>query len=294
VVVCLPILTQPGVIKKALQAGKHVFSEKPIAGDVATAQELVDWHASLARAPLWGVAENFRFVKGLVAAADKVKEIGGDLVGFHLVQATLIAENNPFWLVDCTLRSSSPSVRSTGMLMRNRTGRKVPKYQGGFLLDGGIHNIAGLRLLLTAAGQEVAQVSCVSSLLKERLLPVDTVRAVAKATNGAGGIITMSYGTDFKNVTEIEVITTNGRVTWTPGGGVQAVWISDSGMRQEDSLGIEMDHGVLAEFEAFAESVETRALNPRQSPEEGLKDLRLLEALLRSGEEEAAVKKVGR
>lgn len=136
------------------------------------------------------------------------------------------------------------------------------------------------------------KVACVSSLLKERLLPVDTVRAVATSTNGATGTLTMSYGTDFKNVTEIEVITTNGRVTWSPSNGVETVRRSETGDDVRDTLNIDMNQGVLAEFEAFAESVELGRINERQSPEEGLKDLVLLEALLRSGEEGAAVKTV--
>ena len=40
----LPILVQPDFIKKALSAGKHVLAEKPIAKDVATATELLDWY----------------------------------------------------------------------------------------------------------------------------------------------------------------------------------------------------------------------------------------------------------
>ena len=147
-------------------------------------------------------------------------------------------------------------------------------------------------MLLTAAGQEVSKVACFSSLLKERLLPIDTVRAVATVQSGASGMISMSFGTEFKTVTEIEVTTTNGQVTWAPKNGVKTVRRLESGEEKEEHEKIEMNQGVLAEFEAFAQSVEAGKIDPRQSPEEGLKDLRLLEALFRSGEDGAAVKSV--
>ncbi len=101
VIVCLPILTQPEVIKKALQAGKHVLSEKPIAGDAAAAEALTKWHVALPGAPIWAVAENFRFMKTLEMAADTIKEIGGELVTFHLSSSTLVKEDNRFWNTEC-------------------------------------------------------------------------------------------------------------------------------------------------------------------------------------------------
>ncbi|KFG77813.1 NAD-binding Rossmann fold oxidoreductase family protein, partial [Metarhizium anisopliae] len=48
VIVALPIVSQPAYVRAALAAGKHVLAEKPIAADVATAQDLIAFHESLA------------------------------------------------------------------------------------------------------------------------------------------------------------------------------------------------------------------------------------------------------
>jgi len=101
VVVCLPILTQPEIIKKALSAGKHVLSEKPIAGDVATAEALIEWHKSQAGSSIWAVAENFRFIPSANKASVKIKEIGGDLVTFHLKMYSSIKEDNKYFNTEC-------------------------------------------------------------------------------------------------------------------------------------------------------------------------------------------------
>jgi predicted dehydrogenase len=63
----LPILVQPEYIKKALLAEKHVFSEKAIAKDYATAKGLIDWyHNSIdSKSVFWGVAKNYRFIDSL-------------------------------------------------------------------------------------------------------------------------------------------------------------------------------------------------------------------------------------
>jgi predicted dehydrogenase len=46
VIIALPILSQPEFIEAALAAGKHVLSEKPIAGDLKRADSLIKYYKS--------------------------------------------------------------------------------------------------------------------------------------------------------------------------------------------------------------------------------------------------------
>lgn len=63
VIVILPITKQPEVVLKALAAGKHVLSEKPITKDVAMGIDLVRRYVSEYRPKglVWRVAENYEY-----------------------------------------------------------------------------------------------------------------------------------------------------------------------------------------------------------------------------------------
>ncbi|KAL2264564.1 hypothetical protein VTJ83DRAFT_7074 [Remersonia thermophila] len=279
VIVALPIAHQPRVVERALRAGKHVLSEKPVAGDAAEGKRLVERYEALlplpspspspslppsGGRPLWGVAENYRFMDSARYAAQRAREIGGRLVAFRLMRYGFVAEGNKYFATEW---------------------RKIPDYQGGFLLDGGVHFVAALRLLLNAVGEEIAQVAGFSALLEQRLLPVDTVHAVAVTRRGVAGTVAMSFGTEFKAGTEVELVTTNGAVLWTPDEVSTVARSKDGSGREQATRRFVYSTGVANEVAAFASAIETGVLEKGLSPREALKDLEVVQGLLMSGAE---------
>ncbi|VBB80435.1 Putative Oxidoreductase [Podospora comata] len=268
--VALPILAQPEVIKAALKAGKHVLSEKPVAADVKGARELIKWYETelpAEKKPLWGVAENFRYMKSLVFAGEEVKRIGGRVVSFKLEKFGWVAEDNKYF---------------------NTQWRKVPDYQGGFLLDGGVHFVAALRYLLGASGQELSKVTAYTALLEKRLQPLDTIHGVASTKQGVNGSIVLSFGTEFKNGTDLEIITTNGTVSWSP---TEVKTVTKEGESKKE---FEYSSGVGEEVAVFARAIKagTEKVDGLQTPEEAFRDLEVLEGLLESGSGGAKVKEM--
>ena len=75
VIVVLPITLQPGIVLKALAAGKHVISEKPVAPDVASGLKLIATYEAeyKPKGLVWRVAENWEVEPGYTTAAQAIR-----------------------------------------------------------------------------------------------------------------------------------------------------------------------------------------------------------------------------
>jgi glucose-fructose oxidoreductase len=89
---------QPEFIRKALLAGKHVLSEKPIAKDIATAQELLQWYQTNIDTSkiFWSVGENFRYLTKFIFAAEQVRTLG-KVLNFRVNVHNLVKADNKYY-----------------------------------------------------------------------------------------------------------------------------------------------------------------------------------------------------
>jgi predicted dehydrogenase len=251
-------LVQPEYIKKALAAGKHVLAEKPIAKDVATAKDLIQWTQNPSNTKArYSVAENFRFLESFLYGAEQLSSLGRILT-FRARVCNFVAPGGKYY---------------------ETAWRKTPEYQGGFLLDGGVHFIAATRLLLQGGGEAPAKVSAFTAQLQQHLPPVDTLHATIQLGNGSSGTLSISFGTTDKG-SEYVVAAEKGTVHISRG----KVVLTRDGKDEVKEFPNE-GNGVKQEIAAWAQSLEKDEADPAQSPEEALKDLQVLEAALRSGEQ---------
>lgn len=141
-------------------------------------------------------------------------------------------------------------------------------------MDGGVHMVAGLRLILGST-EHMTVVSAQTQLLKDYLPPADTVDAVVSTASGATGVISLSWGSDFTD-NIFEFACEKGVVT------MHFDSVTVNGVEHH----IEFDgKGVGPEVAEFATSiVNGGSVAKRQSPEEALADLEVLEQMLQSGE----------
>lgn len=149
--------------------------------------------------------------------------------------------------------------------------RKNPTHQGGFLLDGGVHYMAGIRRLLEAQpGNEIAQVSAFTVQNRDYLPPVDTANAVFKTRSGATGGFQISVASSASaNEWSVEcekgwVKIENSKVTVSRDGKVEVVDVPNERT------------GVPPEVRAWGEALSQGTVRKEQEPETALADLELV------------------
>jgi len=119
---------------------------------------------------VWSVAENYRYIPSIVKASEAVKagRIGRILLS-QFNQRGYVPLDGKYYNTDW---------------------RKIPDYQGGFLLDGGVHFIA----LIRAVVGDIKQVSAQVTQLQNHLPPADTIAASFTFENGSVGTCNISFG----------------------------------------------------------------------------------------------------
>lgn len=154
--------------------------------------------------------------------------------------------------------------------------RRNSEYQGGFLLDGGVHVVAALRLMLKDA-YPLTTVSARSSLQQPHLAPVDTIEATIEAKDGTQGTLSMSYGSE-----------SNDQIyEFSFGSGSPITLSGDSLTGKAGTQKVPFTgRGVTSEIRIFAAHIlwTKGEVSQEMSPEEALADLEVMEKMLKSSE----------
>lgn len=248
--VVLPIPVQAAYVAQALAAGKHIVSEKPLAPERTTAEQLIALHRQQP-GQVWMVGENWRYEEAFVRAAVMVHAgVIGRPITVHWAQYVAMNTANKYYPTQW---------------------RRAGSYPGGFLLDGGVHYVAALRAVLG----ELEAVAAFATQATADLPPLDTLTATLRFANGTLGTLLMTFAasTPFDAAMTISgdrgsLRVARGRIEVATGGEVQVTECA-------------FYNGVAEELAAFAEAVRTGAPH-RNTPAEALRDMAVVEALLQS------------
>lgn len=247
----LPIDLMPSVTEKALASGKHVISEKPVAPDVATGRQLL---AQYNGERVWMVAENFRYHDTFIRAAELITDgaIGRPLLGnwtFHI----------PF---------------TPGFLYYSTPWRLEGRYPGGSFLDGGVHNIAALRLLFG----EARRVNALATYDREDMPGVATISNTMEFDSGAIVNLSVTFSAPGEFWTSPVIVCGDKGTMRVDFEKVELVRGN-----QKQTIHIDGINNVRNEFAAFAAAI--RDGQPHSNtPQQALQDVALVEAALRAAE----------
>jgi predicted dehydrogenase len=160
----------PPLAREALRAGKHVVCEKPLAGDLYGAEQLVEWANQSGRRTT--ICQNYRFLPLIAELSSRVA--AGELGPVHLargafLQDWLLLGSDDNWRIDRSRGSVSRTAADIGVhwldLVEAITGRHVEAVvaQLGYLHGRKTEDHAGLLLRFAGGMQGVCTLSQASA-----------------------------------------------------------------------------------------------------------------------------------
>lgn len=225
--IALPIHLNYEVTRDALQAGKHVIVEKPLAANLEEADLMLCYEN---RYPLVKmVAENFYYHQGFhrIRAHVKAGRIGEPYAVFWDVFRR-VDENNKY----------------------ARTKWRIHhQYPGGFVLDGGIHNIAALRLIFDDIIAAQVFTKCVNPKIGE----IDSMSMQFETADHVHGVLNIFVSADSYSKNRLVILGKEGSIRVDNTDRIQ-IKKQNSVVLEET---IESDWGYWGEFEDFCQAIRT-------------------------------------
>eukprot|EP00980_Cylindrotheca_fusiformis_P029666 scaffold23675_cov108-Cylindrotheca_fusiformis.AAC.4 len=256
VIMTTPIDVQSDMVLKALQAGKHVLSEKPVAITMEKAEGLVEeYEAAYDRRLVWCVAGNFRYEPAIRFAHKALSEIG-----------------KPFLV---SLRVRAPFLKSSPF--SEAMWRNNPSWYGGMIVEAFVHASAMLRNLF---GTPVS-VSAQTSSQTKHIPSIDTMTAQVSWAENVQGTVSLTYAST-QHQFELEVIGSEGRMVLSriENGPGYRLLVENAGTRYYQDIAFGTLEG---EMLAFSDSIQHVSVPRYNTPREALRDLEMVEACLESG-----------
>lgn len=283
VVVVLPVQGALPIVRRALKAGKHVIEEKPVAADIDAAMEALRFYHSLDKPPLWMLAENYRYEDVFQEACRLAPSTLGKIIKLDLVADMAMDKNNKYY-------STSWRREDAGVA----------------ITESSVHFVAALRMLAAACGLgEATEASARTSSIKPDLSGPDSmVGTIGFQAGSAWASVSITLGASQVNW-YLKAVGTSGSIEVSRGGwtGSRASYTL-TWKKSTDAEPTTKSFpfvGVQKEFSSFLkliaghgdpQVVQDSAEAKMATPEEGARDLALVQALLQSGARGGEVVKV--
>lgn len=167
VAITLPIHLNSIVAQSAFRAGKHILMEKPIAANLQEAKELLDMSAQAPTVSM--IAENLRYKPMVRRLKERIKA--------GIIGKPYFVKWDSFYFMSL----SNPYAQTEWRIHH--------QYPGGFLTDGGVHNIAVLRMLFG----ELRKSNSIVRQIRPEIGEMDTLSYQFYTESGPPGVLNLFY-----------------------------------------------------------------------------------------------------
>lgn len=257
VLIATPHTTHAELIEEAASAGKHVFVEKPMTLDVASAKKAIE--AASAAGVVLQVGHNKRRQTGNRFVHEKVTD--GTLGQIQHIETNIS--------VPVAFKPDLPEWRQTR--------EELP---AGGMTPLGVHMLDTIHYL----DGDVKRVYAMSRRVSERLDVDDVTTILFELDSGAGGYLATLMAVP--NVTTVAALGTEG-AAWSEADGAHA-FIQKRGEPYRTEVPVTTIDTIHDEIVEFASCIRTGA-EPETGAREGLAVMEVFEAILRSIDEDGPV-----